>query len=137
MSSSPLIFPMAAHVAWTAFLYVLLTFFRAPSAWGIGARPDGTNPWAMLEKRTSANLSNQFEWPLLFYVACLLLIGRGEADPMQVWLAWIFVAGRIAHTFVQVLVPGVRLRGLIFTVNFVAVLLMWGRLLLLQFTPAS
>lgn len=132
MPSSALIFPMAAHVGWAAFLYALLTFFRAPSAWGLGARADGSNPWATFEKRTSANLSNQFEWPLLFYVACLLLIVRNAADPAQLWLAWIFVAGRIVHSGVQILVPGVRLRGLVFTINFVAVLLMWGRLLFLE-----
>ena len=66
-----LILPMAAHVALAAFLYVLLTLARAPAVWGIGRSPDGTNPWASVEPRISANLSNQFEWPLLFYAACL------------------------------------------------------------------
>ena len=60
----PLILPMAAHVALAAFLYVLLTVARAPKIWGIGQRPDGSNPWAAVEARISANLSNQFEWPL-------------------------------------------------------------------------
>lgn len=59
-----LIMPMAAHVALAAFLYVLLTIVRAPSAWGIGRLPDGSNPWAKWEPRISANLSNQFEWPM-------------------------------------------------------------------------
>ena len=57
-----LIVPMAVHVALAAFLYVLLTLVRAPTIWGIGRRPDGSNPWARIEPRISANLSNQFEW---------------------------------------------------------------------------
>jgi len=43
--SNPLVYPMAAHVALTALLYVLLTAARAPSVWGLGRRPDGSNPW--------------------------------------------------------------------------------------------
>jgi hypothetical protein len=123
--NSPLIYPMAAHVALSAFLYVLLTIARAPAVWGVGRRPDGSNPFAELEPRISANLSNQFEWPLFFYAACLLLIAQHAFDARQLVLAWIFVAGRVVHSGVQVFTGNIRLRGLVFTINFVAVLGMW------------
>jgi len=126
---SPLIYPMAAHVGLTALLYVALTVARAPSIWGVGCRPDGSNPWASVEPRVSANLSNQFEWPLFFHVACLLQLEQ-QAVSHQLWLAWVFVAGRLLHTYVQVFTTNVRLRGAVFTVNFVAVLAMWLWLLL-------
>jgi len=42
-----LILPMAAHVALAALLYVLLTIARAPAVWGLGRRPDGSNPWGL------------------------------------------------------------------------------------------
>jgi hypothetical protein len=127
--SNPLIYPMAAHVGLTALLYVLLTVARAPSIWGLGRRPDSSNPWANVEPRISANLSNQFEWPLFFYVACLLLLEQ-PVERIQLWLAWMFIAGRFMHTYVQVFTANVRLRGVVFTVNFVAVLAMWLLLLL-------
>ncbi|RQP24945.1 MAPEG family protein [Piscinibacter terrae] len=126
---SPLIYPMAAHVGLTAFLYVLLTVARAPSVWGPGRRADGSNPWTDVEPRISANLSNQFEWPLFFHAACLLLIQQQAVTSLQLWLAWAFVAGRIAHSCVQVLTRNVRLRGAVFTVNFLAVLGLWIGLL--------
>ena len=88
----PLILPMAAQVAWAAFLYVLLTVARAPKIWGVGQRADGSNPWAGIEPRISANLSNQFEWPLFFYVACLLLIQHPLNPAAATWLAWLFIA---------------------------------------------
>ena len=116
---------MAAHVAWTALLYVFLTAARAPAVWGFGRRPDGANPWEEVEPRISANLSNQFEWPLLFYTACLLSMQLQAADQAQVWLAWIFVAGRVFHSLVQILTTNIRLRGIVFTINFVAALGMW------------
>lgn len=115
---------MAAHVALTAFLYGLLTAARAPAVWGIGRRPDGSNPWAAMEPRISANLSNQFEWPLFFHAACLILL-QLQPDPAAVVLAWIFVVGRVVHSAVQILTPDVRLRGVVFMINFVAVLGLW------------
>jgi len=74
--SNYLIIPMFVHIAMTAFLYVLLTLVRAPTIWNIGANQDGTNPFKYVEQRISANLSNQFEWPLFFYVACFFLISQ-------------------------------------------------------------
>ncbi len=122
---------MAVHVGLAAFLYVMLTVARAPSIWGIGRNPDGTNPFASHEPRISANLSNQFEWPLFFYAACLLAtLEHLATDHLLSWLAWIFVAGRLLHSAVQILTRNVRLRGLVFTLNFLAVLGMWARLLL-------
>lgn len=121
----PLIVPMAAHVALAAFLYVILTVARAPAIWGIGRRPDGSNPWARIEPRISANLSNQFEWPLFFHAACLVLIAS-DAGPLSLALAWTFVAGRVLHSLVQVLTGNIRLKGAVFTINFVAVLGLWA-----------
>lgn len=123
--SSALIPPMAAHVLLTAFLYALLTVARAPAVWGLGRAPDGSNPWGGVERRISANLSNQFEWPVLFYVACLLLLDF-RASVLPLALAWLFVAGRVLHSAVQILTTNVRLRGVVFMINFVAVLGMWA-----------
>lgn len=122
--SQSLILPMAAHVALAGLLYVLLTVARAPAVWGIGRRTDGSNPWASIEPRISANLSNQFEWPLFFHVACLILL-QLQPVPVATTLAWVFVAGRVMHSAVQILTGNIRLRGIVFTVNFLAVLGLW------------
>ena len=124
-----LLLPMAAHVALTAWLYVLLTVVRAPAIWGIGRLPDGSNPWARFEPRISANLRNQFEWPLFFHVACVLLL-QTQASAIALALAWGFVAGRLLHSCVQILTTNIRLRGLVFTINFLAVLDLWVLLVL-------
>ena len=128
----PLIIPMAAHVALAAFLYVMLTVARAPAIWGIGRRPDGSNPWSKIEPRISANLSNQFEWPLLFYAACLILL-QSDTSRFSRVLAWIFVMGRVLHSLVQILTANIRLRGAVFTINFVAVLGLWAMVVLVAF----
>ncbi|WP_207204486.1 MAPEG family protein [Nitrosomonas eutropha] len=115
---------MAAHVALAATLYFLLTIARAPVVWGIGRGADGSNPWAALEPRISANLSSQFEWPVFFHVACLIFF-QIQPDLIAVVLAWIFVGGRVLHSAVQIFTRNIRLRGIVFTVNFIAVLGLW------------
>ncbi|MEM6484496.1 MAG: MAPEG family protein [Pseudomonadota bacterium] len=128
--ASLILLPMLAHVCLAAILYAALTVVRAPSVWGLGLAKDGTNPCRNVEPRISANLSNQFEWPVLFYVACVLGMLIGVADERGfLMLAWLFVAGRIAHSLVQILTENIRLRGIVFTLNFVAVLGMWSYLL--------
>lgn len=124
MNSNLLLLPMLSHIIWVALLYVLLTVVRAPAVWGfIKSKKDS---WAEVEPRIGANLSNQFEWPLFFYVVCVLLVTQGSVvEPVQVWLAWVFVVGRFVHSFVQILTNNIRLRGLVFTINFLAVLAMW------------
>ena len=120
-----LIPPMAAHVALCAALYLLLTVARAPAVWRIGVRADGSNPWADVEPRISANLSNQFEWPLFFHIACVVL-SQYAFNPAVVALAWTFVGGRVLHSAVQILTSNVRLRGVVFTLNFVCVIGLWA-----------
>ncbi len=118
--------PMLVHILLVAILYVLLTIMRAPKIWGTGANPDGTNPFATLEPRVSANLSNQFEWPVLFYAICVILIARPEFyQPVYLWCAWVFVFGRLIHSAIQIFTANIRLRGAIFTINFLAVTCMW------------
>ena len=123
---SSLLAPMFMHILLCALLYVFLTLTRAPSVWGIGKNKDGSNPFADIQPKVSANLSNQFEWPLFFRVVCALLIALSEPiSNSQVFLAWVFVIGRVLHSLVQIFTDNIRLRGLVFTINFVAVLSMW------------
>lgn len=122
-----LLAPMSAHLVLTGLLYVLLTVARAPAVWRIGTRADGSNPWAVWEPRISANLSNQFEWPMFFHLACVML-GPDSTDPLALALAWLFVLGRTLHSLVQISTRNVQLRGLVFVVNFVAVPALWWML---------
>lgn len=119
--------PIIFYILWLASLYLFLTVIRAPSVWGVGLNEQGVNPFAEYERRVSANLSNQFEWPILFYIVSILLILRPDLyHVLHYWLAWLFVLGRVLHSIVQIFTKNIRLRGVIFIVNFLAVLCMWG-----------
>lgn len=45
----------------------------------------------------SDNYNNQFQMPVLFYVACVALTLLGAVTPLAVKLAWAFVVLRLAH----------------------------------------
>ena len=55
--------------------------------------------------------------PMMIGIACLAAL---------LVLAWIFVGGRLLHSAVQILTGNIRLRGLVFMVNFLAVLGLWA-----------
>lgn len=122
---------MFVHVCWVAFLYVVLTILRAPVAWGIDLKSGMIGRYSIYEPKVSANLSNQFEWPLFFYGCGILSINMDMTDIYLIILAWLFVLGRVIHSVVHIFTNNIRLRGLVFTINFLAVFLMWLRLYLL------
>jgi hypothetical protein len=124
--NNALLLTMAAHVGLAAFLYALLTVARAPKVWGVGSGTDLDKHWSAMEPRISANLSNQFEWPVFFHLACVLLIQFQAVTLAALVLAWVFVAGRVVHSLVQIGTTNIRLRGLVFTINFLAALGLWA-----------
>ena len=127
MSSELLFLPMLAHIALSVLLYALLTVVRAPSVWNIRSLQKSVSEFERVESRISANLSNQFEWPLLFYaITVLLMATQSTIHSAFVTLAWLFVIGRIMHSIVQIGSTNIRLRGIVFTINYVMVLAMWG-----------
>ena len=127
----PILLPMLAHVLLATLLYGLLTVVRAPVVWGSMQSENDRHLWARLEKKVSANLSNQFEWPVLFYAVGILGIVLDVANQRGfLVLAWVFIGGRALHSLVQICTNNIRLRGIVFTINFVAVLGMWVYLLI-------
>ena len=119
-------FPMFFHMIWCVLLYAVLTIVRAPSVWSIGKASPVAKTFKELEPKVSANLANQFEWPVFFYAICLLQIAAAkEPEPSLIFLAWVFVIGRFLHSAVQILTTNIRLRGIVFTINFLAVIGMW------------
>ena len=85
-------------------------YISSPSIWGIDTKSGIIRKYSFLEPKVSANLSNQFEWPLFFYSACLLTILVGiPSDDLQIIIGWLFIAGRVIHSYVQILTTNIRL----------------------------
>ena len=68
---------------------------------------------------------NQLEAPVLFYVLTILAIMTRHADFLFVVMAWIFVALRLAHAYVHVTSNRLSLRGGVFGLGLLVLMLMW------------
>lgn len=118
MDRGALLWPVAIHLGLVLFLYAWLSVVR----WQARAGRDV----ATRERAVAANLSNQFEAPVLFYALVAMLWSQDAVAPAYVVLAWVFALGRFPHTAVQTLTGNVLLRGGVFTINFVALAAMWA-----------
>jgi hypothetical protein len=130
-----LLWPMLAHIGWVLLLYVWLTIARQAAVrrgevvYGDFAR--GEEPHHVA--RITRNLANQFELPVIFYALAVLLIATHDVTGIDVIAAWLFVVGRVIHTLVQTLTDNVPLRGQVFMINVMGVLVLVGHAALLAF----
>src|SRR4051812_36304383 len=121
---SSILWPLIAQVLWTFMLYTWLTWarFRAVRAGEVDYscfELGREEPRAIA--RITRNLANQFELPVIFYAAVVLLVVAEDVTTVDIIAAWVFVAGRVVHTLVQTVTDKVELRGRIFLINFLAV----------------
>lgn len=123
MTVPSILLPLFVQVGLTFAIVFGFVFARtsAGKAGAIGA--DGTLPPRV--QQLSNSLSNQFELPVLFYVLTILALMTRKADLLFVIMAWIFVLSRIGHAAVHTTSNSLALRGPIFGLGAVVLLLMW------------
>lgn len=124
---SSILWPMLAHIGWVFLLFVWLTVLRTRAV----KRGEADYACFVLGRdeplevaRVTRNLANQFELPVIFYALVVLLVALGRVTWLDVAAAWVFVVGRVIHTLVQTLTDNVPLRGRVFTINFLAVVVL-------------
>ena len=124
-----LLWPLSIHLGLIFFLYAWLTVERKRAAARGEASLDDYRTYdrePLRARLIANNIANQFELPVLYYAVTAMLLASPQIPSVQLFLAWIFVGGRIAHSFVHILSPDVALRGNVFTVNFLALFAMWA-----------
>ena len=81
--------------------------------------------WPQDTTQAANSFSNQFELPVLFYVLTILAYITHQAGLVFVILAWVFVIFRVLHAYVHTTSNVVRLRGTLYGVATVALLINW------------
>ena len=123
-----ILWPVAAHLGLVLILYAWLTLERFFNAMGgRTAYQELVLPGAEGGRagRVGTNLNNQFQAPVFFHIIAMTLWASDLVSVADIWLAWIFVAGRVFHTLVHTLSTNVIARGLVFSINFMAVIGLW------------
>jgi hypothetical protein len=83
------------------------------------------DPWDLPAQKAARNLANQFELPVLFYVAALLALAQDAAGPVFAVLMALFAASRIVHALIHVTGNNVPRRFFAFVAGFVLLLAAW------------
>lgn len=74
------------------------------------------------------NYSNLFEVPVLFYVAGAIAVALNLESSLMIILSWVFVAARIAHSWIHLTSNNVIHRLIAFMIGNVCVLIIWGQI---------
>ena len=82
------------------------------------------DPWPEEEKRVSNAFDNQFQLPVLFYLASGIALYCGPGW-IEVVLAWLFVLTRIAHAIIFASRNRVGPRFLAYTAGYGLLCLLW------------
>ena len=81
--------------------------------------------WPKPALQAAYSYANQFELPVLFYVAVIVAIITRHADIIEVALAWVFVLCRYVQAFIHVTSNQVRHRAIWFGLSALAAMIMW------------
>ena len=80
----------------------------------------------LTDSRAADNFRNLFELPVLFYRALVVAAQAGLATTTVLALAWIFVALRVAHSWIQCTYNKVMHRFYVYCAGGFALWLLWG-----------
>lgn len=86
-----------------------------------------------LVQSTTNQMTNLFEFPVLFYAVICIALACNITDPLLQELAWYFVAGRWAHTLVHLTLNRLWLRTPVFMASNLVLLGMWLRIAWITF----
>ena len=83
------------------------------------------NAYPEATRNFANNYQSQFELPVLFYAVVALGLLTGLVDPAFIALSWLFVASRLAHSFVHTGRNVIATRFKVFTAGLAILILMW------------
>jgi hypothetical protein len=122
MYAHGMIWPIMVLVLWSLVMWVWLYAMRIPAM-----QKAKINPQEAVLKRELAlppramwpadNYNHLMEQPTIFYAAAFATHLSGNADPINIGLAWLYVALRIVHSLIQATVNIVTIRFMVFTVS--------------------
>ena len=123
--------PVLAQVALVAVVWVQMYVERIAEI-----RARSMDPQLLATSRAAAealknvsaadNFRNLFEVPVLFYVVCCALAITALVTPLQLWLAWAYVALRVVQSLIHVTYNRVTHRFVDYALSTLCVFAMWG-----------
>ncbi|MGO4405266.1 MAPEG family protein [Bosea sp. RAF48] len=129
-----LVYPTLALILWIFIVGVIL-MLRRKDAFSSGAvRPEdvtvSTERYPVPARLASANFSNQFETPVIYFALIMLAMEVGATSYVMALLAWVYVATRVIHTLIHIGPNKLPVRGAVYGIGALALVGMWIGVLL-------
>lgn len=106
MNSIHIFWPVLAQVLLTLIVFIVLGMRKAKAVKDgeVDRKQAALNnrEWPDDVVKVSNNIANQFEFPVLFYVLCLVLYNINAVDMVAIVLASLFTLSRFAHAYVHI-----------------------------------
>ncbi|MEM6858996.1 MAG: MAPEG family protein [Pseudomonadota bacterium] len=124
MAGKHIVQPMVVLMAWTMIVWAWMYATRIPAMQKAQIAPDDARETGALDRALppevqwkAHNYNHLHEQPTVFYAVALVLAYVGHGENMNAFLAWIYVALRVAHTLVQVTSNRVMVRFVLFALS--------------------
>ena len=129
MGQHGLILPILALVLWTLVIWIWMYATRIPAMQRANIDPQEAARTRTLSLPpqimwVSDNYNHLMEQPTIFYASAIAAQIAGQADPINIGLAWIYVALRVVHSLIQCTANIVMLRFSVFTLSTIALAVM-------------
>ena len=120
---SEILQPVVVLIAWTLVMLVWMLITRLPAMKSsgidlgklVGTKPADADRSLPAEVQWKAhNYNHLMEQPTLFYAVCGVIALTGTGDGVNAWIAWAYVAFRIAHSVWQATINKVLIRFALF-----------------------
>ena len=138
--NSPILAPVVALVLWSFVMWAWLYATRIPALIKNAIVYDPYRPNEAFHAQLPAqvrwkadNYNNLMEQPTLFYAVALTLALLDAGSGLNVLLAWLYVALRIAHSLIHAIINVVVLRFAVFMAASIVLLLLSLRAALIVF----
>lgn len=129
LTTKLLILAMAAQVLLTIIVLILMGRERIPRVMSgeVDIKDIAVERTAYpLKARLLSNcFDNQFQLPVLFYVAVLLTLWAGTVSWLELVLAWTFVALRYAHAAIHITTNRLEHRFIAYTAGLAVLCALW------------
>jgi hypothetical protein len=137
---SPLFQPVIALVLWSFVMWAWLYATRIPAIRKYRVVFDPHRPPSEFHAQLPAevrwkadNYNNLMEQPTLFYAVAITLAILGEANALNVALAWLYVGLRVIHSLAQAITNTIIVRFSVFMIASVVLLVLTVRAALVVF----
>ncbi|WP_375202052.1 MAPEG family protein [Hyphococcus sp.] len=128
-----MITPVLALVIWTLIVWCWMYALRIPAMQKAKINPDDAiHPGSLSslpsDVRVAAdNYNHLHEQPTIFYALAIYSYLVGVGDALNMWLAWGYVAARVVHSLIQIVLKKVLLRFMVFAAGSVILMIIAAR----------